>query len=358
MHPLENPLVSVVMPVYNADEYLTDSIGSILQQSFENFEFIIICDDPPDSTKNIIDSFQQQDRRIRVIYRKREGLVAALNTGCTLAQGKYIARMDADDISLPERLDIQVNFMEKHPDVGLCGSWARTFGESVTTMKSPVSDSLIKTTLLFYNPFIHPTIIIRKEILDSHSLRYDRGFSLVEDYELWVRLSPVTKFSNIDKCLLKYRIHPDKVSTSFGDQLRINASRLFSRQLGALDIPLDDEKLSLHLSLNSLDLSLNSPNFRHNKEFLIRINNWLVELIEANQKKKTYDDNALAKIAAHTWTNHCILATHTGFRSWNLFCHSNLSGYITLTKTQKMEYLIAYIITVDSLLKMKRLLKI
>jgi len=358
MHSPENPLVSVVMPVYNADEYLADSIGSILQQSFENFEFIIICDDPTDETKKIIDSFQQQDHRIKAIYRKKEGLVAALNAGCTLAQGKYIARMDADDISLPERLEIQVNFMENHPDVGLCGSWARTFGESVTTMKSPVSDSLIKATLLFYNPFIHPTVLIRKEILDTHSLRYDNNFSLVEDYELWARVSQVTKFSNIDKCLLKYRIHPGKVSTSFGEQLRINACRLHSRQLGALDISFDDERLSFHLSLTSLDLSLNSPKFRHNKEFLIRINNWLVELIETNHKKKVYDENALEKISAQTWTDHCILATHFGIRSWDLFCNSRLSKYITLTKTQKMEYLIACILKFDYLLKIMRMLKI
>jgi glycosyltransferase involved in cell wall biosynthesis len=356
--PQENPLISIVMPVYNSDDYLAGSIESILQQTFRNFEFIIICDDPTENTKKIIDSFRQWDDRLQVIYQKREGLVAALNKGCSLARGKYIARMDADDISLEERLKIQVDYMEGHPDIGLCGSAVRTFGEFETTIKFPVADSVIKATLLFYNPFAHPTVIMRKEIMDSYDLQYNDEFTFIEDYELWVQFSKISRFSNIDKVLLKYRIHPDKVSTKSRPQQQKNACSVFAEQLEALDIPMDEKKLSLHLSLHSMDLSLHSPEFRHDQEFLLTINAWLVELIEANKRKNVYDNVALVKVIAQIWTSHCIIGTKIGIRSWNLFYHSRLSDYISLTKMQKIKYLTACMVNIEYLMKMKRLLRV
>ena len=111
IHP---PKISVLMPIYKGDEYLSAAVDSILNQTFSDFEFIIICDDPTEKTRQILDKYKQSDSRIRVYYQEREGLVNSLNRGCSLAQGEYIARMDADDISLPERFEKQVKFLDSN----------------------------------------------------------------------------------------------------------------------------------------------------------------------------------------------------------------------------------------------------
>ncbi len=206
--------ISVVMPVYNGEKYLSEAIESILCQTLSDFEFIIIDDGSTDKTLDIIQSYMRHDGRIVLISRENRGLIASLNEGLDSAKGKYIARMDADDISCKARFEKQYLFLEENPDVGVCGSWAEVFGENIKTKvwKMPFADKELRPRLIFSVPFAHPSVMMRREIIDETGLRYHPKYKNAEDYKFWLDLSKYTQFSNIQEVLIKYRYHNQSIS--------------------------------------------------------------------------------------------------------------------------------------------------
>jgi len=148
------------MPVFNEDATLQEAVESILHQTRQDFELILIDDGSTDHTPEILDNYSDHDQRIRVFHQSHSGLIRSLNKGLELAKGKYLARMDADDISLPERLEKQTAYLENNPEVGVCGTWAKKFGltNKHQTIKMPASPEEIKSGLLFNNTLIHPTV--------------------------------------------------------------------------------------------------------------------------------------------------------------------------------------------------------
>jgi glycosyltransferase involved in cell wall biosynthesis len=212
---MRNPIVSVVLPVYNAEKYLKESIESILNQSFRDLELIIINDGSKDLSQRIIDLFK--DERIVKIDQENVGLASALNTAFQVATGKYIARMDADDISLPDRIQMQYNFMELNTDIGIVGSWVKCFGNSNKVFKTFALHDEILTSMLFDSAIAHPTFFIRKNILDQNKVIYRDNFRggdyyFCEDYDFVAQLIGKTKFANIPKVLLLYRVHNEAIS--------------------------------------------------------------------------------------------------------------------------------------------------
>lgn len=208
-------MISVVMSVYNGEPYLSEAIESILQQTYSDFEFVIINDGSTDNSLSIIKSFQEKDERIVLVSRENKGLIASLNEGIELAKGKYIARMDADDISLSTRFEQQVDFMEKNEAVVVCGTWIEQIyidGRKPKLTKYYTSSKDIKTQLLFSCPFAHPSVFIRKSVLTENSLCYNKEFIHAEDYYLWTELSRFGEFANLDKTLLKYRYLDDSIT--------------------------------------------------------------------------------------------------------------------------------------------------
>lgn len=215
------PLVSVLLPVYNAEKYLAEAIQSILDQSYQNFEFLIIDDGSVDRSVDIASTFGQDDQRIRLMRHSiNQGLVAALNLGLDLAQGDYIARMDADDISLPDRLERQVEYMETHPETGVLGCNIQYMDENGNLVYLPDfsfhGDLAIRWNLFFINPFSHPAVMMRKSIIDRYKLRYDPRAEHVEDYEYWGRFLHVSKGENLNDILLHYRLHQDSICYHHG----------------------------------------------------------------------------------------------------------------------------------------------
>ena len=207
--------ISVTMPVFNAEKYLAESIESILNQSFRDFEFLIIDDSSTDHSLDIINRYRDTDNRIKVLQNKyAKGIVGASNTGLEASQGKYIARMDADDVSLPDRFEKQHRFMESHPEVGICGTWANAFGQKTGLMKLPETDAEIRTALLFCCCMIHPTVMMRRDFLRAHQLSYREFFDTAQDYDLWARALDYTQFYNIPEMLLKYRVHETQISSA------------------------------------------------------------------------------------------------------------------------------------------------
>lgn len=209
------PTVSVIMPTYNTDKMMiTESIQSILRQSFNDFEFIIIDDGSVNYQDSEFIKSSYHDNRIKIIQNeKNSGVAYSLNRGLQIAQGKYIVRMDSDDIANKNRIEELVNLMESKNDVIVAGSNAKCFGSSRSIMRYPESDSDIRAEMIFNNPFCHPTVIMRREFLEKHRMLYPENVSN-EDFALWVKIAShkEAKFYNIQKCLLKYRVHKDQVT--------------------------------------------------------------------------------------------------------------------------------------------------
>ncbi len=207
---MKKNLLTVLMPVYNCELYIEEAINSILNQSYSHFEFLIIDDASTDETKAIIKRIK--DERIQLIEKPlNTGYTNSLNYGLTLAKGKYIARMDGDDISLPERFQKQLTFLESNPDVVVCGTTYKIIGNNKNIF-IPETNDTIKLHLLKGNCIAHPSVMIRKKVLDDFSICYDVTKEPAEDYALWVHLLSYGKLHNLSEVLLEYRLHIGQVS--------------------------------------------------------------------------------------------------------------------------------------------------
>lgn len=207
------PKISVIMPVYNSEKYLREAMDSILNQTFTDFEFIILDDGSTDSSPDIVAGYN--DPRIRFYQNERNmGVAATLNRGLELATGEYIARMDGDDISLPRRFEIQVAYMDAHPNVAVCGTNAIVFfehgGEEKTTLPQRYSE--IRENMFISSPFVHPSVIMRRSVLERGRFRYESAFDGREDYRLWTRIFCQYELANIKEALIRYRKHSNQVT--------------------------------------------------------------------------------------------------------------------------------------------------
>jgi glycosyltransferase involved in cell wall biosynthesis len=204
----QKPVVSVLMPVYNGAEYLKYSIESILSQTFKNFEFLIIDDCSSDSSIEIIKSYK--DDRIKLIQNEKNlGQSKTMNKGIDIAQGKYIARFDQDDISHNDRLDYQVDFLDKNNNVIIVGSNAKIIdkdGNHIYTTSLECENLNIKAKLPYISPFIHPSIMLRKSSLRIAGCYLD--IPIIQDLLLFIRMSELGEFSNIETPLINYRLSP------------------------------------------------------------------------------------------------------------------------------------------------------
>jgi glycosyltransferase involved in cell wall biosynthesis len=268
------------MSVYNAERYLGDAVQSVLSQSFRDFEFIIINDGSTDQSRNILSRFD--DSRVQIVDNSQnKGLIFSLNLGFSLARGKYIARMDADDVCLPNRLEAQFQFMELNQALGLCGSdyinFSESFSKNCSTLKGA---DILKSWLLFSSPLCHPSVMIRRSAFPIEG--YDINFPHVEDYELWTRIAMNHTLDNCDSFLLKYRDHPNQVSKEKRNQ-QIQSSCLIQKNyLKRLGFLFSEEELLIH-SLASSGEKIN------HLSGLIKISEWLNNLLIQNEKIKALD---------------------------------------------------------------------
>jgi len=225
-----HPKVTVLMSVYNGEKFLRKAVDSILNQTYKNFEFLIINDFSTDSSRDIILSYR--DPRIRLIDNQENiGLTRSLNKGLKLARGEYVARMDSDDISLPQRIEKQIEFLEQHPKVVLLGSWAEIIDQNEMIKdiwKYPTNHCFIAWKLLFGNCLVHSAVMYRKDcILDSGG--YNELTTYAQDYELWIKLSSAGEIIQLPEVLVKCRKDiPESIGGRFLDkQLQIAVKAAF-----------------------------------------------------------------------------------------------------------------------------------
>ncbi len=233
------------MPVYNGAKYLNEAIDSILNQTFSDFEFLIIDDCSTDQSINQVKSYN--DKRIQLIVNEKNiGQSATLNKGLDLSRGEYIARMDQDDISMPERLERQSKFMKDNPEVDVVGTWLQLMGKYDEINELETKSEDIKMNLLTNENLAHPTVMIRKRTLVKYDLNYNPAYSVAQDYDLWVRMFDFCSFANIPEALIKYRMHDNQNSKILGKYNHTETNRILKNLLKKMGILLDDSDLIIH----------------------------------------------------------------------------------------------------------------
>ena len=222
-----SPPLTVLMPVYNTAPYLREATDSILRQTFADFELLAIDDGSTDESVAILQSYT--DPRLRIVRNERNlGLIATLNKGLDLIQSPYIARMDSDDISLPERFAVQTDYLRRHPHVGILGSCNHIFGESVRTRyrTPPHAPAQIRMYSLIDWPILHPTVMMQTSFLKKHQLRFRAEYPHAEDYDFFARAARCFPMVNLPESLLLYRAHAAQVSARFREVQDASALRV------------------------------------------------------------------------------------------------------------------------------------
>ncbi len=296
-----NPTVTVLMPVHNGAAYLSEAIYSILQQSFRDFELLVVDDASTDDSVQIILAFR--DNRIRLLRSpERLQISRALNWGLAEARGEYIARMDQDDISHTNRLAMQVRFLERWPEIGMCGTWARRLksGKLIQHYRLPSGFENIRAFALFDNPFIHASVMIRQRALERNQLRYDETFVNAEDYDLWSRTFSCFPSDNLRRTLLDSREHSQSMMYKAASDMNDKACRIVQRSLAVLGLKPDEEDLSFHRQLGTVRWPV-SPD----RATIDRAENWLLSLILKNRHIGFYDPKALKRVIDSIWFGAC-----------------------------------------------------
>lgn len=286
------------MPVYNGERYLSPAIQSILGQTFENFELLIIDDGSTDHTPEIIGQFN--DPRIRVITNEENiGLIGTLNKGIGLASGRYVARMDSDDWSAPDRLSKQWSFMEIHPEVGICGTWITAIRESESELwVYPASNEAIRCRMLFSSALAHATVMIRRTMLMENHLEYAADYIYAEDYELWSRCMDYFTLACLPESLYNYRIHDSNTALLHADEQKQTAKIIQQKMLKRLGVEASHDELDLHFHIVRGGLTAKLDD-------LDKVDAWLSRLADANQVSRYFPEPEFQQTLALYWLNVC-----------------------------------------------------
>ena len=219
------PLVSVVMPVRNAERHVREAVESVLAQSLQDLECLIVDDGSTDSTPGVLRELERDDRRVRILRQPPRGLVPALNRGWSEARGRYVARMDADDVALVDRLDLQVRFLRRCDDVAVLGGAMQLMtagGLEDQFLRHPTGPERVAAALTRACCIAHPTVMARREVV-LESGGYRGQYLHAEDYDLWLRLAERHRLDNLPQTLVRHRVHEGQVSFASIEQQAISA---------------------------------------------------------------------------------------------------------------------------------------
>ncbi|WP_373032039.1 glycosyltransferase family 2 protein [Sulfurovum sp.] len=326
---MSHPMISVVMPVYNGEKHLNEAIESILNQTYTDFEFIIINDGSTDKTEDIILSYKDP----RILYSKNEinlQIVKTLNKALDMASGKYIARMDADDISLPRRFEKQVDFMEANRHISVCGSFIKTIGGDVQhSWTYPITPEAIKIALMFFSPLAHPTVMARKTFFDH--ARYNIEYQKAEDYYLWAS-NKNSKFANIAEVLLFYRLHKSQTGQISGVEQLALSDKIRKQLLEGYGIPISDKEFEIHKKISC-----------YQYVDMYDAEEWLYKLFSYNKTNHIFDESSLIEFLDEKWWMIINNSTFRGLRAME--CHrSSKVNFISKSLLQNIKLFIKCIL--------------
>ena len=323
--------ISIVMPVYNGGAYLRESIESLLNQTYGDFELLVVNDGSADESGSIIRSFR--DSRIRLVEHERnQGIVASLNDGISLSRGIYIARMDQDDIALPGRLERQILFMEDHPGVGAVGSWVRTLGDpEERTLRYPSGPEEIRCRLFFENAMAHSTLFLRKRVIEESRLRYRDSYQGAEDYDLWVRISEMSRLENLQEVLLLYRLHPGQMTRRSEFSPDRMADKVRAGQISKLGIIPTEEELDLHFKMCRQE-------YQATFDFVARAEKWFLKLTNANAGTGIYPVERFELECARRWFFICTGSSNLGLSVWSQYRRSSLKKFGSSSRFSQFKF--------------------
>lgn len=298
------PRVTVVMPVHNGEPFLREAVDSVLAQDYPDFVLLAVDDGSTDRSLEILRSYD--DPRLRIAVNETNlNRSRTLNQAIAASDSELIGRMDADDIALPGRLSAQVRFLDEHPDVGVCGTWIRTFGgDGTSTWRVPTDPAEVAGRLLFTSVIAHPTAVMRRSLLLEHDLLYDPSHLYAEDWDLWQRASRVTRLSNVPQVHLEYRVkslaeRAAEPAIEQRDRLRrAELQGIVSSALARLGVDASADDTDLHLRLGAHD-------FRGDASLLGEYERWLGVLQAANAASLVYPEPQFTSVLADHWFHAC-----------------------------------------------------
>jgi glycosyltransferase involved in cell wall biosynthesis len=250
---------------------------------------------------------------------KNAGLISTLNAGIASAKGKYIARMDADDIARPERFEKQVAFLEKNPGVGICATWMYMIHNKTVYKHRYLDSDIIKSALVFNNPIVHPSVMMRKSLFENSTQAYDPGFPHGEDYALWLSLLAKTGFAVLDEPLIEYRAHAEQVSRKFNSTQRESVKKAQEAIFDHLGIKASEEEKEIHFSLFLED-------YQKTKSYYSAVEKWLLKLVAANERTKFFDSRSFRNVSGEWWFRVNRELAPAGIGSYSQFKTSALSA--------------------------------
>lgn len=292
------PLVSVLMPLYNGKKYVQEAVESILGQTYENIRLIILNDGSTDASESIV--LQFKDKRVRYEKNtKNKGIVKTRNQLLELAEGKYWAIMDCDDVAAPERIAKQVAYLERNPKSAFCGSWARKIdeeGQCIGKMQPPVAYENIRINQLFQSSFIQSSVMLRAGVMKG--ICYSESFPVAEDFDLWERLLQKGEAYNIPEYLLQYRWYRKNTSMTQKNLMQERRNAILERQLSLLgNFP--GNEIAYIAQLGSLEANGKGRFFKDIKQTLKKIQ-------RLNTPKRQYPKVNMAAMLAYRWVFYCM----------------------------------------------------
>lgn len=280
--------VSVVMPAYNAEQYICEAIESILNQTYKDFEFIIINDGSTDRTKEIIKSYNDP----RIVYlenEKNSGIVVTLNKGLDFATGEYIARMDADDVASPKRFEKQVAYMGKNKGIGVLGTGIIIFGEGMAEKSYSFSSNArqAKADLFFNSSLAHPTVMIRRSVLTEYKLAYEEEYNGLEDFVLWWRIAQVAEVNSLKEPLLYYRKHISQITKTRSEEFYQKYNKFIKERLSIFSVDVKDYEYNLLVKY------CNGGHDQFTKKEIVEYIKFLKKMLDDNKKNKYFSNKEL-----------------------------------------------------------------
>jgi len=300
--PPRSPRVSVILPFHNAANFVVEAVESVLKQTFTDLELLALDDGSEDESLALLEPIAHRDSRLRLLPRPWRGLVATPNEGMELARGEFIARMDADDICYPNRLERQVALLERAPSIGLCGTGTRIFGNHTESYPHRlVNHEELDAWTPMGVPVAQPTVLFRRTLVDA-GLRYRDSFTYAEDFDLWERMLRHTRAVNIPEPLLHYRHHDNNISERKAAQVLLNHLRITARRLQELDLDLSPTELRAFIGRGE------------HPEGAAGLRKLYDQTFEANRTTNRYRDRSLAH--ALTSVYHRSMVRYYGFSAW------------------------------------------
>ena len=322
---MNQPLVSVVMPVYNSQSFLREAINSILNQTYSNIELIVINDGSTDSSKEIILSYT--DPRVRYIENNpNKGIVKSRNIGVEHATGKYIATLDSDDIALPDRIKTQVDFLEKNPDYGMCGVYHQEINNDGKLLKKiiyPSNDKDARTFLTIGNCFCASAIMVRGHL--AKELKYREGYDIVEDYELWYRISKIAKITNLPIYATYYRVHGNNITITKKNQNISLATKIYRQILSDYNINFSEDELAIHVNA----IFYNNSYFKDAGK-LKQLENWITKLYNELKKYSSINSPIIHKFFSEKWVVICAKNKNYRHLLFNRLMLQNKENYLSV----------------------------